>query len=468
MSASENQTVKPACRLVVCFDGTWNTVESRTNVSRLFEAILDKEMSDDDVEQLKFYDEGVGSSAEATTPWGKIKDALMGGIFGDGLQRNVLQAYCWLIEHFGEHDYTDDNRPEIYIFGFSRGAFTARLLAGLLGACGLLKKDAVLPAVHPQWQLTWNNPVIQLAWSYYKPGQSMLWKWQNRAHGRASEAKKLYESHDALRNVSRAVPVMFLGVWDTVGKYGLPSWSWKSAFFKPISFQDDKLGRHVLHAVHAMAIDEHRADFNVRPWTGVSPSWASAVFAMPPGQGGCGNPLPYTKIQQRWFAGSHAQVGGGYENDQLCHHSLSWMAQEARKCGLRLKEIGETKSEIKPNPLSWMAQGAKKYGLRLKEVGESDDESKPIFRFTPLTRDHLAPVMDSHAEFAYGLYRWISDPIMRQIHVGSIKPGSAGEYEMTIDIDPSVSRKVAGDASYRPVNLYHQGRLDVHSFPDVT
>ncbi len=398
---------QPIRRLVLCFDGTWNKVESRTNVSRLFELILDR--AADGGEQLKFYDEGVGSAAEATTPWKRIKDGLLGGIFGDGIQRNVLQAYCWLIEHYDSP--SAGPHPEIFIFGFSRGAFTARLLAGLLGASGLLKRQAVMEYGKPRRsQVTWDNGLVQLAWSRYKPGRSA---WRSVGHRGPGRHVNDWEK------IALAVPVRLLGVWDTVGRYGVPTWSWGSGFFKPIRFGDSLIGRHVEHARHAMAIDEHREDFNIRLWEGASATWASARVS----------DLPVTTIHQRWFAGAHAQVGGGYENDLLCHHPLQWMAEEARTLGLGLMDAGP----------------------------------KKIFRFAPLSRDHLAPIIDSHAEFAFGTYRWISDPIARQIRVGST---ATSDFTMTVDIAPSVSEKVIGDAAYRPVNLYHQGRLDLHAVSD--
>jgi len=396
---------QPIRRLVLCFDGTWNKVESRTNVSRLFDTVLNE---GDGGEQLKFYDEGVGSAAEATTPWKRIKDGLLGGIFGDGIHRNVLQAYCWLIDHYGSP--SAGSHPEIYIFGFSRGAFTARLLAGLLGASGLLKRESVLQYSKPSGnQVIWDNDLVQSAWSRYKPGRSAWRSVGQRASG---------QPIGAWEKIAQPVPVRFLGVWDTVGRYGVPTWSWGSGFFKPIRFGDSLIGRHVQDARHAMAIDEHRADFNVRLWEGVSKSWTSKQL---PG-------LPGTTIHQRWFAGSHAQVGGGYENDQLCHHPLQWMAEEARKLGLGM------------------------------DVGP-----KQVLRFAPLSRDHLAPVIDSHAEFAFGAYRWISDPIARQICVGST---AADDFTMKVDIDSSVFAKVFGDAAYRPGNLYHQGRLDLYTGSD--
>jgi uncharacterized protein (DUF2235 family) len=341
-------------------------------------------------EQLKFYDEGVGSAA-GRQPVETYQDG-PGGT-GDGIQRNILQAYCWLIEHYDSP--SGGSHPEIYIFGFSRGAFTARLLAGLLGASGLLKRQAVMDyGKLRRNQVTWDNELVQLAWSRYKPGRSA---WRSVGHRSPGQHVGDWE------NIAQPVPVRLLGVWDTVGRYGVPTWSWGSGFFKPIRFGDSLIGRHVEHARHAMAIDEHRAYFNIRLWEGASATWASANLS----------DLPVTTIHQQWFAGAHAQVGGGYENDLLCHHPLQWMAEEARTLGLGLMEAGP----------------------------------KKIFRFAPLSRDHLAQIIDSHAEFAFGQYRWISDPIARQIRVGST---ANSDFTMTVDIAPSVDEKVIGDAAYRP------------------
>lgn len=397
------ESEKSIRRLVMCFDGTWNSVESRTNVSRLYETILEQAV--DKANQLKFYDEGVGRAAEATTPWKRLKDGILGGIFGDGILRNVLQAYCWLIEHY--EGASKESLPDIYIFGFSRGAFTARLFAGLLGASGILKRKEVTKC----GKVVWDNRLVQQAWKRYKPGRSA---WRATAQLTINECKDW-------KTIAHPAPVKFLGVWDTVGRYGIPTLSWGSGFFKPIRFNDCSLGRHVLHARHAMAIDEHRADFNVRLWDGVSPTWASDQIQN----------LPPTIIRQQWFAGAHAQVGGGYENDQLCQYPLQWMADQSNSIGLGLMYVGPT--------------------------------DKAMFRLAPLVRDHLAPIIDSHSEFAFGLYRWISDPLIRQIRLGTV----AGDgFKMEIRIDDSVFKKVLGDSSYRPMNLYHQGRLDLHSISD--
>ncbi len=402
-------------RLVICFDGTWNKVESRTNVSRLLEVVLDRDASG--IDQYKFYDDGVGRAAEATTLPARIWDAAKGGLFGDGLVRNVLQAYCWLIEHYGDTAPADGARPEIYIFGFSRGAFTARLLAGLLGKSGLPTRSQALEfAEHRYAPILWLNPLVQAAWNRYKPQGSSgsLSRWRSRAAaGQVADDK----------TVGRPVPVDFLGIWDTVGRYGVPRLSWEG-LLRQVGFGDSKLGRHVLKARHAMAIDEHRPDFNVRPWTGVSPSWVSPQ--MPD--------LPPCDIHQRWFAGSHSQVGGGDEIDQLCHLPLQWVAIEAQAAGLAL--------------LVAPGSGA--------------------LRWAPLESDYLAPVIDSHRQFARGLYRWLRNPLLRQIvTLNESSTESGAEHSMRVDVDPSVLRKVLGDPSYRPLNLYHQGRRDLHAEGDT-
>src|SRR5712692_1620277 len=114
----------PGKRLALFFDGTWNKPENNTNVWRLY--LMLSERSTDGLEQKAFYDQGVGTH---------FFDSFTGGAFGYGLDANVESGYRWLLEHYNDGD-------EIYVFGFSRGAFTARSLVGLIAKCGLLKPDA--------------------------------------------------------------------------------------------------------------------------------------------------------------------------------------------------------------------------------------------------------------------------------------------------------------------------------------
>src|SRR2546427_305301 len=117
---------KPGKRLALFFDGTWNKPENNTNVWRLALMLADK--GEDGVPQEKFYDEGVGTH---------LLDRFTGGAFGYGLSENVRVGYRWLMERYNPGD-------EIFLFGFSRGAFTARSLAGVIARCGLLKPDATV------------------------------------------------------------------------------------------------------------------------------------------------------------------------------------------------------------------------------------------------------------------------------------------------------------------------------------
>ena len=170
-------------RIVLCFDGTWNTPadealpegeQVETNVRRFFESV--QPVGDDGVQQVVWYNEGVGTGGH---------DHLVGGIFGAGLERHIVDGYRYLVDTFSEGD-------EIYIVGFSRGAYTARSLVGMLCNCGLLKPGA-------------GTAKILTAYGMYR----------TRNDGVDSKTAKLFRLM-----FSREVRVKFLGVWDTVGRWG--------------------------------------------------------------------------------------------------------------------------------------------------------------------------------------------------------------------------------------------------------
>lgn len=269
-------------RLILLFDGTWNDPQDRTNVYRLSRSLHDTDAAG--VPQRFFYDPGVG-----TQPW----DRWLGGVSGYGLSRNLLQGYDWLARHYQEGS-------EIWVFGFSRGAFTARSLVGLLRKCGLLHLST------PQL---------------------------------LAEAEHLYRQRDLhpddvrcrtfRHHYSREVRVRFIGVWDTVGALGLPGtrWSEKSRF----AWHDTELSGIVDHACHAMALDEQRPEYDVIAWT--SPD---------------GRPKSrHIEVEQRWFMGAHGDVGGGYPEHQPADLPLHWIKSKAQAAGLALSLAPE------PGPLSW-------------------------------------------------------------------------------------------------------------------
>jgi Uncharacterized conserved protein len=258
-------------RLALFFDGTWNTPESGTNVSKLCEAVAPR--GADGIEQRVFYHTGVGTS------WhGK----LIGGAFGYGLSEIIRNGYRWLSENYAEND-------EIFVFGFSRGAYTARSLVGLVRKCGVLKSPT--------------RELIQQAYSIYRRRDDTA---------DSPEAQTFRDAHSTLPRVR------FIGVWDTVGSLGVPLTGLKLAPFREYyKFHDTSLSKIVDYAYHAVAIDEHREDYAPTLWTEVKP----------------GN----RAVEQRWFIGAHCNVGGGYRDDRLYLLPLAWLQQKAMDAGLAMQ-----------------------------------------------------------------------------------------------------------------------------------
>ncbi|HYE07203.1 MAG TPA: DUF2235 domain-containing protein [Planctomycetota bacterium] len=260
-----------AKNIALCFDGTWNTpesdddgVRSPTNVWKLHERIREIPGA-----QTRWYDAGVG------TEW---YNRLRGGILGYGLSKNVKQGYARLAR-----EYADGDR--IFIFGFSRGAYTARSLAGLVRKCWI-------PRVV-------DERVIDQAYAFYRrrddgPDAPDVDAFR-RAHGRAAE-------------------VHCVGVFDTVGALGIPGGFFKALDERFWAFHDTALSRIVRNAFHAVAIDENRPQYLATLWDD--------------------KPVPGQTVEQRWFTGAHSNVGGGYADTRLADLALEWMVERARGCGL--------------------------------------------------------------------------------------------------------------------------------------
>ena len=271
-------------RLVVCFDGTWNSADSEkaeTNVALIARAI--RANPDNDSSQLVLYLRGVGST-------GMALQQLVDGAFGKGVDENIRSSYMFLAQNYVPGD-------QIFMFGFSRGAFTARSLSGFISCCGLLKRQCL------------GN--LTNAWTYYRAGGP------RSPHDFCSKHNS--ECHED-------VPIDFLGVWDTVGALGVPTTILGSLTGQKYSFHDTEPSKSVKRAFHALAIDEHRDEFAPTLWTGKVPDGAT--------------------IEQMWFTGAHSDVGGGYRNRRLADIPLTWMADKAKDAGLvfddnMLPEINE-------------------------------------------------------------------------------------------------------------------------------
>lgn len=283
-------------RLAVCCDGTWNTPDQEdrgelapSNVARLRNCLAPRH---DGVEQEVYYHPGVGTEGS------KLKQ-LAGGAWGAGLGENVQSAYHWLCRHYEPGD-------QIYLFGFSRGAFTVRSFAGMVSTCGLL----VLP------------DDLSVADRWARVGTAYSAGYRDRRHDWVGD----WPRHDD----GRPVPIRFLGVWDTVGALGIPDDLVLLNLLDDASewgFHDTSLGASVQTARHALAMDERRASYTPTLWTDVDPG---------------------RDVQQKWFPGAHSDVGGGYATDGLSNVALMWMIEEAEKAGLAFR--ADMVAQIRPDP----------------------------------------------------------------------------------------------------------------------
>jgi uncharacterized protein (DUF2235 family) len=307
-------------RLIFCFDGTWNRLDSphSTNVLIAAESVLP--LANDGTAQLIFYDEGVGTDK---------RESLRGGMFGRGLVKNLADAYRFLVFNYSPGD-------QIYVFGFSRGAYTARSFVGLVYAVGVIMRSRA--------------SIIDKAIELYKQRddtdyyEEELWTFRNenspyvvRDDKEEERRSKLIHKTDYPR-----LQVNYLGVWDTVGALGIPArYAWFSWINRKHKFHNVKLSSFVKRARHAVAIDERRSDFAPTLWENLDEMNRSAGFASD------AENAPYQEI---WFSGVHSSIGGGGERRGLSDLALQWVLRGAQQAGLVLDPDGLSRVfEFKPD-----------------------------------------------------------------------------------------------------------------------
>ena len=286
-------------RLIVCCDGTWNEPDQTldhnpadetepTNVPRSSVelcrstcAAFCKWFTTTPV----YYDTGVGIRGFA--------DKYLGGGLGIGLSENIQQAYRFIANNYVNGD-------ELFLFGFSRGAYTVRSLAGFIGAVGLLEKEHLrcVPEAYALYRLS-----------------------PDERHGSLPERRLKFLE----RPPRTAITVKFIGVWDTVGALGTPTPILGRLTRGCVSFHDTQLGKDVENAYQALAVDERRRPFQPNLWTG--------------------QPASHQTIEQVWFAGVHSNIGGGYRNASLAEIVLNWMVGRATQHGL---EFAKGFSDVDP------------------------------------------------------------------------------------------------------------------------
>jgi uncharacterized protein (DUF2235 family) len=298
-------------RLIICCDGTWNRADQEsngrpcpTNVVKLAYRVAKQAGS---TPQVIFYDQGVGT--------GNSLDRIAGGAFGDGLVDNIFDAYRFLIANYELGD-------ELFIFGFSRGAYTARSIGGLIRKCGILDRKSI-------------GQYVAAVKLYQKPDvrpdhpESVAFRTQHAIGAAAS------------------ITINFLGVWDTVGALGIPMRGLRWLTRDKYQFHDTELSGIVKHACHALAVDEHRGPFAPTLWD----------YKPKPGQ----------TVRQMWFCGAHSDVGGGYAESDLSDIPLGWMMGEAMQAGLVFGESLLVQNVLKPKPTGMLHKS--KTGLYLLTPG---------------------------------------------------------------------------------------------------
>jgi uncharacterized protein (DUF2235 family) len=347
-------------RLAIFLDGTWNTLNNNTNVWRL------KSLTAETADQRVYYSQGVGTQRG---------ESARGGVTGWGIDDEIIEAYTWLIQNFDDGD-------DIFIFGFSRGAYTARSLSGLICKCGVIKLGAPLSIeqLYARYRI-YDAPTIRSLLGKPLPdGVSLEERW--------------------LTTYSRPTKVKFVGVWDTVGSLGLPVWRMADKVRK-YRFLDTHLRLDNEYAFHALALDEHRENFEPTFWTRTDRAGHEGAAER-----------QIDKVEQRWFVGAHANVGGGYASDPLAQRPLKWLMEKAASLGLVFRnEVFLDLSQVAP------------------------------------------PVTDSYREFAWGLYRFVSRPFYRPVGLPPDKGTQATTSRINETVDGSIFDRWRADGSYRPENL---------------
>lgn len=269
-------------RLILCLDGTWNSNDKSdkvTNVVKLLRAI--PPVDSQGVSQILYYGRGVGTGSG---------EKVRGGFSGAGLDDNIIDGYRFLGNNYHPGD-------EIFLFGFSRGAYTARSLGGLINLAGILQPTCL-------------GSVLDEVVKIYRSDRSDKQAAIARLDG--------LQRHDQ-------VSIKCIGVWDTVGSLGIPGdWAKQLSFASRWYFHDVHLGPHVEVALHALAIDEKRGAFPPTLW--------ERPINQPP--------RPHQHVEQVWFPGVHSNIGGSYSDDRLSDITLDWMIKRLRALtGLAINNV---------------------------------------------------------------------------------------------------------------------------------
>ncbi|KAI1473502.1 hypothetical protein K445DRAFT_299683 [Daldinia sp. EC12] len=287
-------------RIVVCCDGTWQnsdngyvkptssnpvpTLQVPSNVTRISRAF--KRGCSNGTFQIVYYQSGVGSRSG-------VVDRILGGAFGIGIAENIREAYAYICANYVDGD-------EIILIGFSRGAFTARSIGGMISDLGLLTREG-MEFFYPVFKdmQNWMNP------NYRDQFPQIPFPDKPKGPHAADEYRDMLVKHGYTRvrqykGKGDLIKVKAIGVWDTVGSLGIPQ---------------GKLSNKIEHGFHALALDEHRGPFSPTLWER-QPEYRDS-----------------SDLRQVWFPGSHGNVGGGWADQGVSNISLAWMMDQLSSVG---------------------------------------------------------------------------------------------------------------------------------------
>lgn len=340
-------------RLILCCDGTWNSADQSsngipcpTNIIRIAYRIAKRK---DDLRQIVYYSQGVGT--------GNSVDRFTGGAFGKGVDDNIFDAYRFLVANYEPGD-------QLFLFGFSRGAFTARSIAGMIRKCGILKREFV---------------------ERYRDA-TFMYRSDENPDGPSSSAFR----HKYSVMGDEEIPIHFIGVWDTVGSLGIPLSGFRNITKRKYQFHDTELSGSVKNACHALAIDELRSPFKPTLWQ----------YKPKEGQ----------TVEQMWFSGVHSNVGGGYPDRSLADISLEWMIEKAKAAGLSFDHVVETSHLLEPRITGKIYRSKKGVYRILKAYNRVIGISEERIREEGTTVEGLDPTQKVHQS---ALDRWDQDPSYR-------------------------------------------------------
>jgi uncharacterized protein (DUF2235 family) len=280
--------------LVLCCDGTWDSADQEkvngelcvSNVLKI--AVRMKKRLANGNLQIVYYDQGVGS--------GNALDKFQGGAFGDGLDGNVNDVYRFLIANYEPGD-------AIYLIGFSRGAYTARSIAGMIRRCGILNRESV---------------------RQYPEAKALYRSGVKSSDPAALKFRKDFCIEDDTR-------IQCIAVWDTVGALGIPVRGFDGFNEQKFGFLDTALSSAVKFAFHALSVDERRGPFKPTLWDS--------------------QPVAGQTVQQAWFAGVHSDIGGGYPEHGLSDVTLNWLMDCLATAGAEPEPAVVTALGTQPDPM---------------------------------------------------------------------------------------------------------------------